>query len=118
LVYCMRWLLWCFCLLAESYETINHYITLHYITPLIRFKVANHNEQFYPLFQGRRNSGRSRGSKRVEENDNVKTKKIVTNNACLCSATLLTSKFITEIIHPSDVSECANSCNNYVSSRP
>jgi len=25
LVYCMRWLLWCFCLLAESYETINHY---------------------------------------------------------------------------------------------
>jgi len=22
LVYCMRWLLWCFCLLAESYETI------------------------------------------------------------------------------------------------
>jgi len=26
LVYCMRWLLWCFCLLAESYETINHTI--------------------------------------------------------------------------------------------
>jgi len=25
LAYCMRWLLWCFCLLAESYETINHY---------------------------------------------------------------------------------------------
>ena len=25
LFYCMRWLLWCFCLLAESYETINHY---------------------------------------------------------------------------------------------
>jgi len=25
LVYCMRWLSWCFCLLAESYETINHY---------------------------------------------------------------------------------------------
>jgi len=22
LVYCMRWLLWCFCLLAESCETI------------------------------------------------------------------------------------------------
>ena len=21
----MRWLLWCFCLLAESYETLNHY---------------------------------------------------------------------------------------------
>jgi len=21
----MRWLLWCFCLLVESYETINHY---------------------------------------------------------------------------------------------
>jgi len=26
LVYCMRWLLWCFCLLAESYETIHHYL--------------------------------------------------------------------------------------------
>jgi len=24
----MRWLLWCFCLLAESYETINHYLPL------------------------------------------------------------------------------------------
>ena len=24
----MRWILWCFCLLAESYETINHY---HYL---------------------------------------------------------------------------------------
>jgi len=28
LVYCMRWLLWCFCFLAESYETINH---CHYL---------------------------------------------------------------------------------------
>jgi len=28
LVYCMRWLSWCFYLLAESYETMNHY---HYI---------------------------------------------------------------------------------------
>jgi len=27
----MRWLLWCFCLLAESYETINHY---HYYRPV------------------------------------------------------------------------------------
>jgi len=27
----MRWLLWCFCLLAESYETINHY---HYCTTM------------------------------------------------------------------------------------
>jgi len=25
LVYSMRWRLWCFCLLVESYETINHY---------------------------------------------------------------------------------------------
>ena len=41
----------------------------------IRCKVANHNEQFYPLFQGRRNSGRSRGSKRVEENENFENKK-------------------------------------------
>jgi len=27
----MRWLLWCFCLLAESYETINHYHSVHKI---------------------------------------------------------------------------------------
>jgi len=27
----------------------------------ISCKVANHNEQFYPLFLGRRNCGRSRG---------------------------------------------------------
>jgi len=26
----VRWLFYCFCLLAESYETINHY---HYIMP-------------------------------------------------------------------------------------
>jgi len=25
MAYCMRWLLWCFCLLAESYEAINHW---------------------------------------------------------------------------------------------
>jgi len=28
----------------------------------------------------------------------MKTKKIVTNNACFCSTTMLTSKIITEII--------------------
>jgi len=28
----MRWLLWCFCLLAESYETINHYHCLYVLT--------------------------------------------------------------------------------------
>ena len=33
LVYCMRWLLWCFCLLAESYETINHY-HYHFCFPI------------------------------------------------------------------------------------
>ena len=27
----MRWLLWCFCLLAESYETINHYHYKHLV---------------------------------------------------------------------------------------
>ena len=31
----MRWLLWCFCLLAESYETINHYY-YYYITVLVK----------------------------------------------------------------------------------
>jgi len=29
----MRWLLWCFCLLAESYETINHYHYQLFLTP-------------------------------------------------------------------------------------
>jgi len=35
LAYCMRLLLWCFCLLAESYETINHY---HYQTITITWE--------------------------------------------------------------------------------
>jgi len=40
----MRWLLWCFCLLAESYETINHY---HY---QLRTKSTNDFEKdFFKL---------------------------------------------------------------------
>jgi len=58
-------------------------------------KVENHNEQFYPIFQGRRNTGRAGGSERAEGNENLKNKKIVTNNACFGSATILTSKLIT-----------------------
>ena len=33
----MRWLLWCFCLLAESYETINHY----HCTTLLRSEIPS-----------------------------------------------------------------------------
>jgi len=42
----------------------------------------------------------------------LNNKKIVSNNACFCSVTLLTSKFIIEIIeNHSEVSGCAKSCN-------
>ena len=38
LAYCMRWLLWCFCLLAESYETINHWpLTLRQMTYVLLY---------------------------------------------------------------------------------
>ena len=43
----MRWLLWCFCLLAESYETINHYITLHYITRRAVFSQPEVGDQIW-----------------------------------------------------------------------
>jgi len=33
----MQWLLWCFCLLAESYETINH---CHWSSPLFWFIIV------------------------------------------------------------------------------
>jgi len=42
LVYCMRWLLWCFCLLAKSYETINHY---HYHSALLVQQVSQQQEE-------------------------------------------------------------------------
>ena len=45
-------------------------------------------------------------------------KKIVTNYVCFYSATMLTSKIITEMIkNHSEKSECRNSCNKFVSSR-
>ena len=67
------------------------------------------------LAQGRLNSGRG-SSKRVEGNANLQKQKIVTNCACFCSATMLTSRLISEIIaNHSEVSGCANSCNNFVS---
>jgi len=49
---------------------------------------------------------------------NLYNKKIVTNNACFCSATMLTSKIRTKIIENySEVSGCASSCIKSVSSR-
>jgi len=44
-----------------------------------------------------------------------KQQKIVTNNACFCSATMLTSKIIPEITenHTEDCG-CTESCNKFV----
>jgi len=50
------------------------------------------------ITRGRWNNGRAGGSKRVESNGNKKNKKNSNNYAYFCSATLLTSKIITEII--------------------
>jgi len=57
------------------------------------------------------------GSKKVEGNINL-YKKIVTNYACFCSATMLTSKTIPDNIeNQSEISGCANSSNKFVSIR-
>jgi len=42
----MRWLLWCFCLLAESYETINHY-HYHYFSHNPRAHVLYHRLWYF-----------------------------------------------------------------------
>ena len=48
----------------------------------------------------------------------MKNTKIVTNNVCFCSSTMLTSKIITEIIeNHSEFFGCSKSCNDYVSIR-
>jgi len=48
----------------------------------------------------------------------MKNKKIVTNNVCFCSSTMLTSKIITEIIeNHSEFSGYSESCNDCVSIR-
>jgi len=58
--------------------------------------------------------GQGGGSKSVKGNK----QKIVTDYACFCSATMLTSKKIPEIIeNHSEVLGCANSCNKFVSNR-
>jgi len=45
-------------------------------------------------------------------------KKIVTNYVCFYSATMLTSKIITEMLkNHLEFSECRNNCNKFVSSR-
>jgi len=67
------------------------------------------------LAQGRRNSGRG-VVKELRAMQAYKKQKIVTNYVCFCSATMLTSRLITEIIeNHSEVSGCANSCNKFVS---
>ena len=48
----------------------------------------------------------------------MKNKKIVTNDVCFCSSTMLTSRIITEIIeNHSELFGCSKSCNDYVSIR-
>jgi len=45
-------------------------------------------------------------------------KNIITNYVCFCSSTMLTSKVTAEMMeNHSELSECRNSCNKYVSSR-
>ena len=61
---------------------------------------------------------RGGGSKKVESNGNLK-KKIVTNCACFCSATMLSSTIITDVIEShSEFSGCANNCNQFIWSQP
>jgi len=48
----------------------------------------------------------------------MKNKKLVTNNVCFCSSTMLTSKIVTEIIEKrSEFSGCSKSYNDYASIR-
>jgi len=57
------------------------------------------------------------GSKRVDGNGKLKKKRCY-QYASFCSATMLTSNTVTEIIENNiEFSECANSCSKYVSSR-
>jgi len=52
----------------------------------------------------------------LEGNGNVQ--KNLTNYDCFCAATMLTSKIIAEHIEDhSEISDCANNCNEFVSSR-
>jgi len=44
--YCMRWLLWCFCLLAESYETINHWPPLQVACHVTQKGIMQRSNQF------------------------------------------------------------------------
>jgi len=67
------------------------------------------------LAQGRQNSDRG-AVKELRTMQAYKKQKIVTKYAFFCSATMLTSRLITEIIeNHSEVSVCANSCNKFVS---
>jgi len=55
--------------------------------------------------------------KRVEEGDG-NLHKLVANYDFFCSATMLTTKMISEITeNHSEISGCANSCNQFISSR-
>jgi len=68
---------------------------------------------FYAEHQGRRSSGRAGGgaAKELRPRETYKKQKIVTNCACFCSLTILTSKIIENYC---EVSGCANSCNKFV----
>jgi len=55
-------------------------------------------------------------SKSVEENATYKKQKIIHQYVCFCSATMLTSKIITESVeNHSACCRCVNSCNEFVS---
>ena len=56
--------------------------------------------------------------KRLSVMEICKKQKNVTNYACFCAATMLTSNIIAEIIENlSEFSQCTNGCNKFVSSR-
>ena len=67
----------------------------------------------------RRSRGKAGGAvKHFRAMETYEKQKIVINNVCFCSSTMLTPKIITEIIeNHSEFSGCSKSCNDYVSSR-
>ena len=55
--------------------------------------------------------GQRGAAKELRARETYKKQKIVTNCACFCSLTILTSKIIENYC---EVSGCANSCNKFV----
>ena len=54
----------------------------------------------------------------IEGNANIQKHKILHQHVCFCSATMLTSKIITESVeNHSECCGCVNNCNKFVSTR-